>query len=836
MLSIIFWWFALEIIGLVALPLTFYIFRNLEDRGYFYSKILGLLLVGYLSWIVGLVFYKEMTVILSLCIVGGFSFWRYRKETEAFWSFLHNKAKYIAIVELLFAALLLMFCFVRMHDPAIASTEKPMDFAFLNAINVSPNFPPHDPWMAGPRFYISYYYFGYLIVSVVNKLSGIPSAEAFNIAIATFFALTALAAFTLSYNMTKKYIFAVVGLVLVAVIGNLEGILEIAYAHGMFPEGFWRWLHLGWDSWWEPGKEGVKEAANAMYQPLLHLSQGFIPEENWWWWRSTRVVTHTINEFPFFSFLMADMHPHVMALPFVFLMLALSLNIVKDTHKGFAFLDAGLESIVTLAVLVIAAGSLGFLNSWDFPTYLGILLVCLLLKAYFNEKSLGKKVLIEWIIAAGVIAMLSILLYLPFYINFHSQAKGLGIVTERTRFHHFIIIFGIFLWVMGAMFLMKWIQLLQDWRTQGANIQSKRHSVFYCPACGAKAKEGKGFCGQCGAELPQHIEPKVVLLEPVKTFQQAWLRFQALPILNGGSGLVTAIVIIILLVILSWIQLTTTFLLCFILFFSVFLVLCRYYTREEGFVWVLLGMGALLTLGCEFIHINDTFGGGELSRMNTVFKFYYQTWVLWAIGATYGIYYVLEQAWRLKGSFFKYLWSACLFLMLFFGILYPITATYNKSNGFNAPHPTLDGIAYLKANYPADYDAIDWIEKNIKPVPNPPVILEAWGDEYTDYARVSTVTGFPAVLGWPGHELQWRGSWDEQGKRINDIDNIYNTHDSQTARQLLAKYDVQYVYVGTLERNGTPKKGPYDGGGLAKFRDFMDVAYENFGVTIYKLR
>src|SRR5581483_5428372 len=145
---------------------------------------------------------------------------------------------------------------------------------------------------------------------------------------------------------------------------------------------------------------------------------------------------------------------------------------------------------------------------------------------------------------------------------------------------------------------------------------------------------------------------------------------------------------------------------------------------------------------------------------------------------------------------------------------------------------------YMKAMYPADYDAIQWMQAHIKAGDKPPVILESYGDEYTEYARVSAATGLPTIMGWPGHEHQWRGdSADpEKDARINDVNTLYNSPDVNVKKQLLDKYDVQYVYVGSLERVGTPRKGPYDPAGLSKFREFMDVAYENFGVTIFKKR
>jgi uncharacterized membrane protein len=168
-----------------------------------------------------------------------------------------------------------------------------------------------------------------------------------------------------------------------------------------------------------------------------------------------------------------------------------------------------------------------------------------------------------------------------------------------------------------------------------------------------------------------------------------------------------------------------------------------------------------------------------------------------------------------------------LVLLVLAGSYYPLAATYTKANLFSL-QPTLDGSAAMAAGHPGEYGAIQWLNENVT---GAPVILEAAGGEYSDYARVSTNTGLPAVLGWGGHELQWRGNYTEPGKREPDIDNAYRTLDKGTALGILRKYNVTYVIAGRMER----EKG-YDAAALAKFGGFMDVVYSNLGTTIYRVR
>ncbi len=160
--------------------------------------------------------------------------------------------------------------------------------------------------------------------------------------------------------------------------------------------------------------------------------------------------------------------------------------------------------------------------------------------------------------------------------------------------------------------------------------------------------------------------------------------------------------------------------------------------------------------------------------------------------------------------------------------MYPILATHNKTGGF-VGSPTLDGMTHLELAYGDDLAAIRWLRANVE---DAPVILEATGGSYTYYGRVSVHTGLPTVLGWGGHELQWRGNYDEPGKREPDIETLYASVDEASTSALLDQYDISYVYVGGLERS-TYGIGPPV---LSKFESLMDVVYQEGDVTIYRRR
>jgi YYY domain-containing protein len=240
---------------------------------------------------------------------------------------------------------------------------------------------------------------------------------------------------------------------------------------------------------------------------------------------------------------------------------------------------------------------------------------------------------------------------------------------------------------------------------------------------------------------------------------------------------------------------------------------------NEKFVLILLVVGLGLPLIVEFVYLRDNFG----IRMNTIFKFYFQAWVLLALASAFAVYYVSQQ---LKGIP-AYSWRFAMTVLVLGAMVYPILATMNKTNSFRN-EPTLDGIEWISQQRPGDYAAITWLRENAF---DGSVILEAPGSNYAAYqytGRVSAMTGLPTLLGWGGHQSQWRGNYDEPARREPEIDLLFNTSDVAQAQLLLDKYGITYVYVGLLERER------YSPQGLRKFEQMMTIAFQQDDVTIYK--
>jgi len=219
----------------------------------------------------------------------------------------------------------------------------------------------------------------------------------------------------------------------------------------------------------------------------------------------------------------------------------------------------------------------------------------------------------------------------------------------------------------------------------------------------------------------------------------------------------------------------------------------------EAFVLVMIFTALALTFSVEFVYLRDTF----MARMNTVFKFYYQGWILMALSAAYGLWWITQNGNKAFGRLLTSLIKSIAILLIAGGMVYPIFASYSRVAGFRVP-PNLDGTSSLAAYNPDDWAAIAWLndvarQELAKGDSSLPVILEAPGKSYNYEGRMSAFSGVPALLGWSLHESQWRGNYDEQGKREPDIDTIYTSSDAFVTLELLHKWDIDYLILGNTE-------------------------------------
>ena len=352
MINFILWYLLLTAVGLAALPIAYSAFSRLPDRGFSLSRPLGLLIWGFVYWLLAslqLLQNNAGGMIFAFLFLISVSLWFLKKNNlREIAQFLKEKKALWITGELLFLVFFAGMTLMRATHPDVSGTEKPMELAFINAILRSPNFPPNDPWLSG--YSISYYYFGYVLVSMLSRITGIASAISFNLAISSWFGMIALAAFGILYNLLetkrgqqnnlaeddfphkKTALVSLLAPVFILILSNLEGFLEILHARGLFWEQtstgdwqsrFWTWLNV----------------AELNQPPTVPF--GWAPERmgGIWWWRASRVLQdfdasgntkEIIDEFPFFSFLLGDLHPHVLSMPFVILAIGLALNLYLE--------------------------------------------------------------------------------------------------------------------------------------------------------------------------------------------------------------------------------------------------------------------------------------------------------------------------------------------------------------------------------------------------------------------------------------------------------------------------------------------------------------------------
>jgi len=823
------WYIIISLVGLITFPLTYQLFKILPDRGYSISKVAGLLLWGYLFWILaslGLLNNNQGSLLLVIVVVLGLSIWTYlkidQKEIQQWWQ---ANRRSVAVIEILFLISFLFMTLIRAANPEIEGTEKPMEFAFINAILSSPNIPPHDPWLSG--YAISYYHFGYILVAMIAKLANIPGNYAFNLGIAMIFAMSSVGAYGIVYNLlnlrSKKSavgsrVYALLGPLFVLLVSNWEGFLHSLHSKGLFwktgqggllESGFWNWLD-------------IKDLNIPPTEPY-----SWVPGNFWWWWRASRVVRdydfnnnplEIIDEFPFFSFLLGDLHPHVLAIPFAFLVVTLALTIFynrTNTPEKYPGLRFTRETLTLILVSGIVVGGMAFLNTWD-VLFAGGLIAGAYALAGFYQQGQPKllSILKEFFIAGIVIGITGLLLYLPFYIGFASQAGGpLPNLIFPTR--------GAHIWVMfGPLLLPIWAYLYVIGR-KNTSASSFLKAISIGVLVLLILWVLSLLLGLLIVNLPEvrGIEVGSFYLNFLGAPDIAQLFREAITRRMVNSG--------------GWITLGITLVATLIIFIKHFEVRNgdpnletefhrRIIRRADSFVLLLILTGTLLLIGVEFIYLRDQFGW----RINTIFKFYYQTWLIWGIAAAYGMAVVFKTSNHLGTILVKIVLVAAVIM----GLFYPFMSLPNKTGNFNPANGwTLDGTSFLENRSPEEMEAIEWLRNAA-----PGVVSEAvspTGGSYQwppGYARVSTLSGLPGVLGWTGHESQWRGGAEEMGTRQPDLIQLFCSRNIDETMAIVEKYNIRYIFLGDLER------ATYKADGTTCPTGVVDIKFDNAFVLVFQ--
>ncbi len=837
--ALIRWWAALALIGAAALPLAWRLFHKLPDRGFAFARLVGLLLVGYLFWIgasLGALGNNLGGVVFALAATMALSWRALRGESSQFRVWLRENRGYILGVEGLFALILIGWALVRAQNPAISGTEKPMEFAFLNSVSRSPAYPPLDPWLSG--FAISYYYFGYVMVSVISRLAAVDELFAFNLGIAWLAAATATASFGLIYNLImadagifsasakqRAIALAFIGALALPIAGNQEIFLEILHGNGVGSDAFWRNLD-------------VAEISGPATDSPRYDGGG------WWWWRASRVIAEydfagvragngspvhePIAEFPGFSFILGDMHPHVLALPYAMLAMAVAFawwledDDEADVEGDFRRLAGGAFRRPLFWFALLALGGLSFLNTWDVLIYLFLFVGMMVLRAWRKTGEWHAEFVAAGIKRALMLALPAIVLYLPFYIGFRSQAGApylLPFLMRPTRLVHFLIIFAMPLFTIALLLMAEGFRnRFSHWKkglgAALALLAGLHLAMFFLGWVVASSPQGAGQVGALAEALNITLPAQ---LDPSVGGRVSW-GFRAVARL-APAILARRFALPGLILLLSALLGLTVMAAAAILNRP-----AEQNRAERGeskpspalpFVLLMVLTGLLLAIAPEFLYLRDNFG----QRINTIFKFYYQAWALFGIAALFALDYL----WR-REKFLGKIAAAGYLAMFSVSLVYPFYGVQSRAREF-AGSPTLNGMAHIQLFNPEEYEAILWLRDN---APTGSVVLEATGGQYSDYARVSANSGLPTLLGWLGHELQWRGySNPEPGRRSPIISQLYQSTNWNERQRLLDEFEVDYIFVGGKERIDF-------GNDFTLFDEHLPVVFANNTVIIYR--
>ena len=878
MMDFLKWYLLLLVLGVVNLPVTWSVFQKLHSRGVYLSKVVGLLLWGFVYWwlnSIGLLkndLASAVSVLAVLLVLNVLVAWKIGFTKLLDW--FTSKSKIFITTELVFLLTFVFWAVVRAANPDIIHTEKFMEMAFINGILKSPSIPPQDPWLSG--YSISYYYFGYMISSLLIRVSGVVSSVGYNLVSASWFGLTALGAYGVAWDLLTKqskseqedeeisnriYLLALLAPLMILIVSNWFGLLDIMHARGLVSAEFWQKLQ-------------IPALTSDPYSLSWYPNRG-----GWSWWQASRVVQdfrlggsmiEIIDEFPFFTYLLSDIHPHLLGMPFVLLAIAQALNAFQGGWEGkFGVFGRSISVNWKNALMaVLTLGGIAFLNTWDFPFYLLLIVVAFVWRQASLDGWSGQRLgqIITFSLVGGV---LSILAYLPFYLSFSSQAGG--IIPSLAFFTR-----GTYLWIMFGPLLVPIFAWLIYQQIKVKRLPSVQAFLLTVSLFGLLFAAGWGL-GWLAGRLDS-LNPMLNNLQGAAD-NASLLTGSILERLKHPGTFLTMF-LLVLLVVETFVQKIKGSKTILPTDDQIIVSETKISNETNGFVLMLVLLGALLVIVPEFVYLRDQFG----TRMNTIFKFYFQGWILWSLAGSYFIASLLSKSktginrlftlvilsvgllvfglsltlqsqnlqpgfgshwldylvlsipglflvWIVQTLFTKRyaatLGVLCL-IGLAAGLIFPTIELWNKTEGLSPRDGySLDGKQDFYLYSPNEMAAAEWLAK--APVGVMAEAVSETGGSYTTYNIISTFSGMPTVLGWIGHESQWRGGYLEIGSRQSDLRVLYGTSEWSQAESVIDLYNIRYVVVGELERQTYQLDE-------RKFEENLIKVFDSTTVDIYEVR
>lgn len=683
------WYLLALVLGAAAMPLTGRLFRRFQDRGWMFSKVTAIAVSGFLTWFlvaVKIIKFTTMTCIVVTLVCAAASLILYCREQKAGFEcipFAHLDLVYAE--ELLFFTAFLLWTYFAGFHPAAYGTEKFMDYGFMEAMMRSKTLPATDLWYSQGK--INYYYGGQYFAVFLTKLSG--------------------AKVELTYNLMRTFV------------AGLAFAMPFSLVHQMVTDRLGR-IRTGWKKAL-PSVTGILAGISVsiagnmhyvVYGQIIPFIQKLKGEEvsSYWFPDATRYIgfnpdveDKTIHEFPCYSFVLGDLHAHVVDIMFVLLLLGLLYAWMKKVRttelSGESMSRREFWKKQLLMPQLLAAGALlgmfHWTNYWDFVIY--FVVTC---GAALFMNIIGQKGKIRWVLgvtAAQAVEILTLatVIILPFTLQFDTSnmVQGIALAKHHSLPHQLLVLWGL----PGILTILFVVSLLIE-KLRGAEQKSLYH-------------------------------------------------------------LLTSI-------------------------------------RLPDLFAVLMGLCAIgLVLIPELVYVRDIYENGN-ARANTMFKLTYQAYIMFGMTMIYAIFRLLVIG---KNKILKVLAFIGLFLFVwtcgYFGnSVHSWFGTVWKPSQYKG----LNATAFLETDFPEDVNGIRWLKENIS---DAPVVLEANGDSYSEYERVSAMTGLPTIMGWYVHEWLWRGDLADLNAKIEEIKEIYTSTDETRVKELLEEYNVSYIFVGSCERN-----------------------------------
>ena len=714
------WYLLALVLGAAAMPLTGRLFRRFQDRGWMFSKVTAIAVSGFLTWFlvaVKIIKFTTMTCIVVTLVCAAASFILYCREQKAGFEcipFAHLDLVYAE--ELLFFAAFLLWTYFAGFHPAAYGTEKFMDYGFMEAMMRSKTLPATDLWYSQGK--INYYYGGQYFAVFLTKLSGAKVELTYNL-MRTF---VAGLAFAMPFSLVHQMVTDRLGKTgsrwkkaLPSVTGILAGI-SVSIAGNMHYVVYGQII---------PFIQKLKgEEVSSYWFPDATRYIGFNPD----------VEDKTIHEFPCYSFVLGDLHAHVVDIMFVLLLLGLLYAWMKKVRttelSGESMSRRKFWKKQLLMPQLLATGALlgmfHWTNYWDFVIY--FVVTC---GAALFMNIIGQKGKIRWALGvtaaqAAEILILATVIIMPFTLQFDTSnmVQGIALAQHHSLPHQLLVLWGL----PGILTILFVVSLLIE-KLRGAEQKSLYH-------------------------------------------------------------LLTSI-------------------------------------RLPDLFAVLMGLCAIgLVLIPELVYVRDIYENGN-ARANTMFKLTYQAYIMFGMTMIYVIFRLLVIG---KNKILK--------VLAFIGLFFFVWTCGYFGNSVHSwfgevwkpsQYKGLNATAFLETDFPEDVNGIRWLKENIS---DAPVVLEANGDSYSEYERVSAMTGLPTIMGWYVHEWLWRGNLSDLNAKIEEIQEIYTSTDETRVKELLEEYNVSYIFVGSCERN---KYGADMNNDLLKSLGevvFQDLEYPTYIVKI----